>query len=231
MILQSFESPVIMPQYTESQLQSAIAEVEGGEISCRSAAERYGIPRTTLTRRLKGAQTRTLAQEARLKLDASTEDVLARWILQLDSEGRAPSHTLVKKMAGQLGHTSLGQRWITRFLKRHPNLKTQRTYRVHQNRLNGATPDAINGFFDTYEKLVTQRAILPSNIWNFDETGIAQGLGINGMVVGSSGKRRTYSKDTGAREWSTILHAISATGGRTTPTVIFNWVNGEIALH
>ena len=46
-----------------------------------------------------------------------------------------------------------------------------------------------------------------------DETGIAQGLGTNGLVIRAARKRRAYVKEARTREWVTILHAISAEGG------------------
>lgn len=54
-----------------------------------------------------------------------------------------------------------------------------------------------------------------------DETGILEGLGCNGLVLGSSEKKITLKKRVRSRCWTTILECISAAGRALTPLVIF----------
>lgn len=44
-----------MPSYTEIDIQNAIRDIQSGT-SRRVAAQRYGIPRTTLNDRINGAE-------------------------------------------------------------------------------------------------------------------------------------------------------------------------------
>ena len=54
-----------------------------------------------------------------------------------------------------------------------------------------------------------------------DEAGIMEGLGENGLVVGSAEKRSIQKKTPGSRAWTSFLECISATGISLPPLVIF----------
>jgi 4-hydroxybenzoate polyprenyltransferase len=54
-----------------------------------------------------------------------------------------------------------------------------------------------------------------------DETGIFQGVGINGLVIGQSEKRNTLKKSPHRRSWVTVTEAICADGTALIPFIIF----------
>ena len=54
-----------------------------------------------------------------------------------------------------------------------------------------------------------------------DEAGIMEGLGENGLVVGSADKRSIQKKFPGSRTWTSFLECVSATGVALPPLVIF----------
>ena len=54
-----------------------------------------------------------------------------------------------------------------------------------------------------------------------DETGIMEGLGINGLCVGSSATKFALAKHPESRIWTTIIECISALGASLPPLVIF----------
>ena len=54
-----------------------------------------------------------------------------------------------------------------------------------------------------------------------DETGIMEGYGLNGYIVGSAETRKIQGKQPGSRAWTTIIECISATGASTLPLVIY----------
>lgn len=54
-----------------------------------------------------------------------------------------------------------------------------------------------------------------------DETGIFQGVGTNGLVVGQSELKSTIKKHPGSQHWTTISEVLSATGEWLNPLVIF----------
>ena len=54
-----------------------------------------------------------------------------------------------------------------------------------------------------------------------DESGIANGLGVGGKLIGSSRTSRTHVEQHGGRVWASSIHAICATRTSTTPFIIF----------
>jgi 4-hydroxybenzoate polyprenyltransferase len=54
-----------------------------------------------------------------------------------------------------------------------------------------------------------------------DESGIMEGYGANGLVVGSSERRSIQKKQPGSRAWTSFIECISATGKALLPLVIF----------
>ena len=67
-----------------------------------------------------------------LKLTEIEEESLRKWILSLDSRGVAPRPSTVREIADLLlaarGSTpppSVGQNWVTKFVKRHPELSSR----------------------------------------------------------------------------------------------------------
>ncbi|KAF5482718.1 hypothetical protein CGCF413_v015623 [Colletotrichum fructicola] len=64
-------------------------------------------------------------------------------------------------------------------------------------------------------------AIKASNRYNMDETGILEGRGSNGLVLGSSETRSIRKKQPGSRAWTSLIECISATGKALPPLVIY----------
>ena len=80
-------------------------------------------------------------------------------------------------------------------------------------------------FFAMLKQLCSEKNIQVKDIWNMDEIGIATGLGVNGLVMGASEKRRIYVRGAGDRKWIFIVHAVFASGRSTIPVVIFKGIS------
>ncbi|KAL5611305.1 hypothetical protein FOBRF1_007422 [Fusarium oxysporum] len=176
-----------MPVYSADDLENAIADVKNG-VSLKTAAKKNGLPPSTLRGRLTGAQSRQVARQEQLRLTTDQEDDLERWILRQEKLGHAPTHaqvrTIVRSVLARHGdHAPLGRKWTTRFVERHPALKTKLGRRTDWERVNAATPANIKRLFDVYE---TVDWIPPERRYNADEGGIMEGQGVNGLVIGSS---------------------------------------------
>ncbi|KAL5585883.1 hypothetical protein FOVSG1_013575 [Fusarium oxysporum f. sp. vasinfectum] len=176
-----------MPVYSADDLENAIADVKNG-VSLKTAAKKNGLPPSTLRGRLTGAQSRQVAHQEQLRLTTDQEDDLERWILRQEKLGHAPTHaqvrTIVRSVLARHGdHAPLGRKWTTRFVERHPALKTKLGRRTEWERVNAATPANIKRLFDVYE---TVDWIPPERRYNADEGGIMEGQGVNGLVIGSS---------------------------------------------
>ena len=82
---------------------------------------------------------------------------------------------------------------MSRFLARNPILKTKRQIYIDSVRVNNACSEVIRLWFQKLE-IPAIRAILASQRWNMDETGIMEGYGLNGLVIGHAEKRKVQGK-------------------------------------
>lgn len=87
-----------MPSYTEIDLQNALRDIEGG-ISRRVAAQRYGIPCTTLNNRMNGAESQQASHEDQQRLSNVQEGHLRDWVLAQQALGVPLTHTQLREFA------------------------------------------------------------------------------------------------------------------------------------
>ena len=166
--------------YTEEDMTRAITDILENGISQRLASQKWGIPQTTLSSRLHG-QTPIGDQEQPHQLLSKTQEArLVTWILRQESMGYAPSHSQLREcvvalLKQQGSNLKPGRHWITRFLERHPEIKTKRGKRQEANRFDAFTPNAVNWYFDIREH--EYGWIKPENTVNIDEGGIMAGFG------------------------------------------------------
>src|SRR5436190_4911448 len=213
-----------MPAYTEADVSAVIDEVLDG-VGLREAARKYNIPRQTMADRILGRKTNSEAKESKQRLSPDLEKKLVGFILKQESIGSALTHAQIRSLAGKIlknGGDSMpiGRHWLDGLFRRNAEIKTKRATRIDYKRVNGASPENINLFF---LRLAEFSWIKPCNIFNADETGIMEGMGVNGLVVGStkSNPKGTYVKGNQDRTWTSIVECISATGQALTPLVIF----------
>jgi 4-hydroxybenzoate polyprenyltransferase len=213
-----------MPSYSEDALAHALDAVKSGVPLARAARE-WGIPRTTLRHRDTGKQAKSIAHAFQQKLSPVQENRLADWIRVQDALGVAPTHAQIRTFASRIllaggSATGVGKHWLQGFLRRNPRIATLRTRRIDSARVNGATTEAIQAWFPHLALPAIQK-VMQADRWNMDETGLMQGMGGNGLVLGMAEKKRTFKKDDGRREWTTIIECISADGRYLHPLVIF----------
>jgi helix-turn-helix, Psq domain/Tc5 transposase DNA-binding domain len=209
---------------SEDALQRAIDATLSGT-SVLKASQMYGVSRTTLQRRLQGKQPKKSAQANRQRLSPWQEERLVDWILAQGALGLPPTHAQIRLFAQRIINLAgnpqpLGKHWMEGFLARNPAVKTIRGKAMDNKRVNGATTENIQAFFQRLDHPKV-KTILPQNRWNMDETGLMQGQRGNGLVVGMSSRKKILMKGFDSREWVTIIECISATGGSIQPLVIF----------
>ena len=186
-----------MPKYTELDMQNAIADVENGT-SRHVAASRWGIPRSTLLGRLRGAGPREQAHSDRQSLSPTEEHSLAEWARIQYALGLPPTHQQLRLVAQHLLRRSgssktLGKNWTTGFLGRHESLKVLQGKQTEKARVDAVTPDKIKDFFNYLEELILKQIRL-QNCWNMDETGIMEGILWQKKVIVLSDKKNVVLK-------------------------------------
>ncbi|KAM7189104.1 hypothetical protein V8F33_010225, partial [Rhypophila sp. PSN 637] len=69
----------------------------------------------------------------------------------------------------------LGARWIDRFLGRHPQVKTQPSSPLEEERARGSTQEAYKDYFQRLDTQIKSKGVVPMNISNMDEHGMQEG--------------------------------------------------------
>ncbi|CRL18175.1 Pogo transposase / Cenp-B / PDC2, DNA-binding HTH domain [Penicillium camemberti] len=78
---------------------------------------------------------------------------------------------------------SVGENWVTKFVKRHPLLSSRFSKRYNYDRAKCEDPKIIREWFDLVQKTILQFRIDPDDIYNFDETGFAMGLTATAKII------------------------------------------------
>jgi hypothetical protein len=140
----------------EGRILLAIQAFKNQEISAiREAARRFEVPESTLRSRLRGTTFRAETRANSYKLTELEEESLQKWILSMDSRGAAPRPTMVREMAnlllekrGSIPVLSVGQNWVTKFVKRCPLLSSRFSKRYNYERAKCEDPKIIREWFN-----------------------------------------------------------------------------------
>jgi len=211
----------------ETAIELAIQDLNAGVFaSQRAAAKAYGIPRTTLQDRLKGATDRVSGHQHQQRLSPEQEESLVEWILNEDARACPPSHARVREMADRILRMNgdlqpVGQLWIPHFVRRNPRVASIIGRKLAAERASAATPEQIRAFLELVEEMRQRFNIPYDDVYNMDETGVALGVCTNTRVLASSLKIKAYIKSPENREWVSIIECISATGKKLRCVVIF----------
>ena len=208
-------------QFEELSIQQAIEEVKNGS-KMRAAARKFGIAESTLRDRLRGARPRSLAHQDLQMLSPMLEDLLVQWILSEDACGRAPRRAKLQAFARHLAglNTRLHRSWYDGFIQRHPECGTKKTRLLEKPRYN-LTREEVEKWYEKLDRVVRDYKVLPSNMANLDEHGIAEGSMREHYVVASTLTRRSTLKSSSARDWVSILQCCIATGKHLSPLILF----------
>src|SRR5882762_8328552 len=162
----------ILTQPQEKHIQMAIAVIqESGtkpnsdpRYSARQAGRDFGVPRSSLGRRLQGmwyctqsfciseyflgGKNRHEAHVDEQLLGEAQEEILAKWIKIQGRRGIPMTYASVAQCAGAISGKQVGESWPKRFCKRHPDLKMKKTTGLEKARAKALNQFAIDEFFD-----------------------------------------------------------------------------------
>ena len=133
------------------QASRAVRLVDGGKFkSIRKVSRATGVARSTVQDRHAGRQPRGQEDVKHARLTRYQEEILAKYIqntqLQYAPVNRQQLH-VVAEMLAQLNepNTRLGKNWLSRYLDRHPDLKTARNRGLDSKRITAAILSQIEG--------------------------------------------------------------------------------------
>ena len=235
----------ILDKSQEERMQLALAAIQGSgtkangdpNYSVRQAAKDFNIPRTSISRRLKGTllhcyvfvllsfceggKTRQEAHVNEQLLTAAQEEILVKWIKVQGRRGIPLTYATVALYVGEISGQQVGVSWPKRFLRRHPDLKIKKTQGLETARAKALNQFVVGDFFNMLDKLIKEYNIAPENLYNMDEKGVQLGIGAKVAVLVDSDQKTAYSIEDGNRELVTVIEAICADGSTVHPAVIF----------
>jgi hypothetical protein len=86
-----------------------------------------------------------------------------------------------------IGQTTLGQRWVYRFINRHPEIKSRYSRKYDYKRAKCEDPKVIQAWFRPVQNTVAKYGILAEDIYNFDETVFQMGVISTAKVIQKAG--------------------------------------------
>jgi transposase-like protein len=221
-----------------SPIDDAIAEIEslepGESFSYRALAKKYGVVRSTLTRRHQ-ALTTTRAASAlnRRKLHPDQERALVRYIEKLTERRIPPTRAMIQNFASEIAKEPVSESWVTRFINQYSDQLISRWVTgMDRDRHNADSASKYKLYFELLQAKITEYNILLSNTYNMDEKGFLIGITGRSKRVFS---RRMYEKkevveslQDSSREWITTVASICADGSALPPSLIFESANSTI---
>lgn len=126
---------------------------------------------------------------------------------------KIPSSWTANKMAGK--------EWLTKFLKRNPELSIRKPEPTSLGRATSFNAQNVKVFFEKLAEVMDKNGFNSSEIWNVDETGVSTVLKPN-KIVAAKGKRNVGAMTSGERGTNvTVVTAVSAYGNTVPPMFVF----------
>ncbi|OQE67747.1 hypothetical protein PENNAL_c0164G07715 [Penicillium nalgiovense] len=165
----------------EAKLAQALdALVHQEKPKFRETAREFAVPERTLRRRYHGGKSLFSRAPNGRKLNTEQEAALKRFIETLDKAGIPPKPKQIEKSANSI-------------------LASAQTDHTTQ-------PPQVGEHWD-YERVVTERAIQPEDIYNFDETGFQIGVGRDQWIITLEPRKKLFNGNVTNRESVTVVDA------------------------
>jgi hypothetical protein len=178
----------------KADIHLAISALDQAQIPTeRHAAHTFEVPQTTLQRRRAGKPARRDCQPNSKKLTELEEEVITRYILDLDTCGFSPTYPSVCDMADKLlaarSADQVGVHWPRNFVKRTDSLTTRFNQAHNRQRALCEDPVLIRSWFELVQHTKAKYGICDEDVYNFDEAGFMMGKIITQLVVTGSERR------------------------------------------
>lgn len=150
-------------KYSEDDLNSALQEINEGNLSLNSAAKKYGIPKGTLHNKITGKVPIQRKMGPDTVLTTEEEQKIETWILTKAKLG-FPMHPdivqdAVQKVLNSSGRKTQftdnrpGRKWLDLFLKRHPTVVKRNTEIISKGRASVTSENIRNWFTRLLSKI------------------------------------------------------------------------------
>nr|CAH7742610.1 unnamed protein product [Callosobruchus chinensis] len=217
----------------EQKLENALEAVAKG-MSKKTAAKRFGIPRSTIQYRLSD-KFKSPGYGPPTVLTNKEEEILIKWIFECHRKGfprriddvQASVQQLIKKDRRETPFKDgrPGKGWYKAFLRRHPEIVERTTEAVTAASAPISEKDIRKWFefIESYHIEENYRQILndASRVYNGDETNFLL-CPKNKKVLAPKGSKNVLEVDHGTAKASlTVMFSFSASGSAAPPMIIY----------
>jgi hypothetical protein len=215
----------------------AIKELEslkpGEKINITKVAKKYGLSRSTLSRRFRSKTGSIKAQyENQRFLTNQQSKILNDYIDMLTRRGLPPTKLMIKNFATEITGKKPGKNWVARWLQQQSGrLVIKNSSGLDSDRKKAEKKER----YELYLKLIKEKIdfynLQPSQIYNMDEKGFLIGLLQKGhRVFSKAAYEQGYKQflQDGNREWITTVACICADGTALPPALIYAAKSGNL---
>ncbi|XP_039278770.1 uncharacterized protein LOC120350253 [Nilaparvata lugens] len=226
-------------EWTEDGLKNAVKAVEEKKMGVNAAATAFGVPKTTLKRRLKSQNFDKGSMGKSSLLGIENEKKIVGHIKKLQSRGFTPTRDSVRSMAYYLAENlklkhnfshekkQAGYDWLSSFLARNSELSIRQSEGVSLARVKGLNKIVVKEYFELLKNVIESNGLIdkPGNIFNMDETGL-QLNNKPGKVVALKGSKNVTSVTSGEKgETISLLACVNGEGTFLPPFCIMKGKN------
>lgn len=216
--------------YAPEKLQECIEKIKSREMTQREASATYGIPRSTIKNKLKGAHPNKSGR-ARIFTDEeekSFEDHLIKLsdygfpLVELDFRVSVKSYLDRKGVVvPQFKQNFPGYEWTKSFLKRHENLSFRVSKNIKKVRAE-VNAEVIENYMDNLKDVL--QGIPATHVWNYDETNLSDDPG-NRKVICKRGTKYVENICNSTKASTSLMICGSASGDIIPPYVVYRAEN------
>ncbi|CAH1984760.1 unnamed protein product [Acanthoscelides obtectus] len=225
-------------EWSEQDLQQAIEAVQEGRVGVREAVRSFGVPYTTLRRRLRSGNHRKLPLGPLSTLGQEIEVKLVNHIKKLQKFGFSPSRTTVRSMAFELAQKlnlphkfnierrMAGYPWLESFLRRNKDLAVRKSEGMSAARCLNMNREVVASYFNLLENTLIEYNLInkPARIYNVEETGL-QMNNKPGFVIAQRGSKNSAVTSAEKGETISVITSCNTEGSFIPPTCIFKGKN------
>lgn len=226
--------------YSPETLELALQDVRQGRRTIREASENFGIPKSTISDKLKNKHSKK--QGGQTALSTEDERFLSEGIQKFGEWGfpltRSDIRHIVKGYLDRKGiriakfrDNMPGEEWFYRFLSRNNRVTERLAQNIKRVRAN-VTRESIVEYFSNLRE--TLEGVPDTNIVNYDETNMSDDPGRVKVLCRKGSKRAERIMDSSKTSIS-IMMAISASGQLLPPYTVYKathlyptWVEGGV---
>ena len=218
----------------EEALKECNTFLSEDDIPWSKIAEKYGVVRSTLTRKWRG-ETRSREEQAvaQQKLTLQQEAELVKYIEELTARRIPPTRDMIRNFASAVAQEPVSESWVTRFINRHAiYLISQYSTGMDADRHNADSFVKYKLYFDSLQAKIAKYDVEVENTYNIDEKGFMIGTTTRTKHVFS---RRMWEKkevretlQDGNRAWVTLLACVCGDGSALPPGLLYESANSSI---